>query len=110
MELLDSIVIKLWQLESSGRLNPPDGDNGDAVGPLQLHLCMLQDVNKYYGKNLKPDDRLDLQLSKTIAKAYICMWLLENQEEIAVRIFNGGPRGWRSSSTDEYWEKFKKLK
>jgi len=109
MVLLDSIVEKLWQLESSGRLSPPDGDGGDAVGPLQLHIEVLLDVNKYFDFNFKPDDRKDLAKSKLIAKAYITMWLMENQEEIAVRISKGGPRGWRSESTNKYWEKYKNL-
>ncbi len=110
MDLLDSIVEKLWQLESSGRLNPPDGDGGDAVGPLQLHLGVLKDVNKYFDFNFVPDDRKDLTKSKFIAKAYITMWIMENNEEIGVRIFNGGPRGWRSETTDNYWNKYKDLK
>jgi len=112
-KLLNSIVEKLLLLESNGKLNPAAGDNGDAVGPLQLHLCVLKDVNKYYGTNFVSNDRQDLEKSKWLAVMYIAMWLPTDGsprltiEEIAVRIFNGGPKGWRNTSTDNYWKKYK---
>ena len=117
---LSALVAKLWQQESGGRLIVPDGDNGDAVGPLQLHTEVLKDVNKYYGTNFTDSDRRDLEKSKQIAAMYISMWMprestlskfsgqggkftdksraRQSAEEIAVRIFNGGPRGWRSDT------------
>jgi hypothetical protein len=109
-DFADTIVDKLWQRESSRRLNPLDGDGGDAVGPLQLHIGVLIDVNKYYGTNFTPQDRRDYAKSRQIALMYINMWLNKNVEEIAVRIFNGGPRGWQKKTTDAYWDEYKKLK
>jgi hypothetical protein len=105
-DFADSIVEKLWLLESNGKLNPAAGDNGEAIGPLQLHPGVLLDINKYYGTNFILADRRDLNKSKQIAAMYIAMWLELNSEEIAVRIFNGGPRGWRSKNTDEYYKKY----
>lgn len=107
---LNSVIKRLWQQESGSRLNPPAGDGGDAVGPLQLHPEVLLDVNKYYGTKFIDSDRRDLTKSKQIAAMYISMWLRRSDEEIAVRIFNGGPRGWASTSTDAYWKKYLKLK
>ncbi len=103
---IDAMLNKIWLIESAGRLNPPAGDNGLAVGPLQLHPEALLDVNKYYGTKFIDSDRRDLEKSKQITLLYITMWFEQNAEEIAVRIFNGGPRGWRSESTDEYWNKY----
>jgi hypothetical protein len=105
-EILNSIINKIHIVESNGKSSVPVGDNGKAVGPLQLHQCVLDDVNKYYGMNFQSGDRKDLEKSKLIARAYIIMWILENQEEIAVRIFNGGPRGWEKPATEKYWQKY----
>jgi len=109
-ENTENIINKLWQIESGRRLNPPDGDGGDAVGPLQLHLDVLKDVNRYFDADFAAADRKDLAKSKQIAKLYIQMWLQKNAEEIAVRIFNGCPRGFKSDLTDNYWNNYKNLK
>lgn len=106
--LVETIEL-LWQQESSGRLNPPVGDDGRAVGPLQIHMCVLTDVNKYYGTNFKSVDRKYLTKSKQIAAMYIAMWQEIYKREIAVRIFNGGSRGWRKTSTNKYWNDVRKL-
>ena len=39
----------LLQVESCGNPNPPDGDGGLAVGVLQMHPCMVEDVNRILG-------------------------------------------------------------
>jgi hypothetical protein len=107
---LDGVIEKIHFVESGGRLNPPDGDGGRAAGPLQLHKCTIDDVNFYYGQNFTYTDRYDLETAKQIAKLYIAMWMHLQKEEIACRIFNGGPRGWQKKSTDGYWEKIRGLK
>lgn len=105
---LDELIEKIWQVESSGRLNPPDGDSGEAAGPLQIHKCVIDDVNRRYGMDFSYADRRDLDKSKQIAKLYVTMWLEFHKQEIAARIFNGGPRGWQKKSTDAYWLKIQK--
>ena len=107
---LDKLITKIYVVESGGRLNPPDGDGGRAVGALQLHKCVIDDVNFYYGQNFTYTDRHDLNKAKQIAKLYIAMWMHKQREEIAARIFNGGPRGWQKKSTDKYWQKIQKTK
>lgn len=102
---LDALIESIWFVESSCRTTPPDGDGGEAVGPLQLHGCVLADVNNYYGTGFRASDARDLAIAKQIAAMYIRMWMDKRKTEIAARIFKGGPRGWRKKSTDEYWEK-----
>jgi hypothetical protein len=104
---LDDVVEKIHFVESSGRLNPPDGDGGRAVGALQLHKCVVDDVNRHYQTNFSYADRRDFPKARLIAQLYIAWWMHIHKEEIACRIFNGGPRGWRKQSTDAYWEKIK---
>ncbi|HIJ67259.1 MAG TPA: hypothetical protein HPP51_03120 [Planctomycetes bacterium] len=100
---LDELIEKIHQVEASGRLNPPDGDGGKSAGPLQLHECVVDDVNRYRGTDFAYEDRRDPEKARRIAKLYITMWLQIHRDEIAARIFNGGPRGWRKKSTDGYW-------
>ena len=107
---LDELIEKIWLTESSGRLDPPDGDGGLAVGPLQLHKCVIDDVNRYWRTNFSYADRRDLHKSKQIARLYVTMWLDIHKQEIAARIYNGGPRGWQKKTTDEYWQRVQKQK
>jgi len=106
---LDELIEKIWLKESSGRLKPPDGDGGAAVGPLQIHKKAIDDVNKFYGTKYTLDDVRQIAPAKEVARLYVTLWLEKHKEEIAARIYNGGPRGWRKKSTDEYWEDVKKL-
>jgi len=107
---LDELIEKIWLTESSGRLDPPAGDGGRAVGPLQIHKCVIDDVNRRYRTNFSYADRRDLHKSKQIAKLYVTMWLDIHKQEIAARIYNGGPRGWQKKTTDEYWQRVQKQK
>jgi hypothetical protein len=109
-EWLDKLIDKIWQVESSGRLELPDGDSGDAIGPLQIHKEVLIDINHAYGTNFGIEDCRDIQKAKIIARLYINRWMDEHKEEIAARIFNGGPRGWERPITTGYWSKIKNQK
>ncbi|MCJ7777634.1 MAG: hypothetical protein MUP16_04905 [Sedimentisphaerales bacterium] len=102
---LDELIERIWTVESGRQLAPPDGDGGQAIGPLQIHQCVLDDVNKHYGTNYTRSDLRRSGKAKIIARMYIEMWMERHKEEIACRIFNGGPRGWNEKSTDNYWSK-----
>ncbi len=44
------ICFGVWEVEAGGRnFSPPDGDNGRAVGPLQVHTVMVDEVNRIQG-------------------------------------------------------------
>ena len=107
---LDELVEKIWFVESSGRFNPPAGDGGKAGGPLQIHPGVIDDVNFYYQTSFTYEDRHDIEKARQIAKLYILFWMNAYKEEIAARIYNGGPRGWRKESTDDYWRKIEGVK
>jgi len=106
---LDKLLTKIHVVESGGQLEPPDGDGGRAVGALQLHKCVVDDVNRHYQTNFSYADRRDFPKARLIARLYIRMWLDAHKEEIACRIFNGGPRGWQKTSTDAYWKRIKNI-
>ena len=109
-DFLNDLIDKIWKQESSGRLNPPDGDGGRAVGPLQIHQEALTDVNQRFGLNFTLDDMRDIKKAKLVAKLYITMYLDNNLEEISARIFHYGPAGWRGKDVDGYWEKIKNIR
>jgi len=107
---LDELIRRLWIIESGGQLNPCPGDDGKAIGPLQIHPAVVKDVNKFCGARFSLEDRRDLAKSKEIARLYITYWMQRHREEIASRIWNGGPRGWQKKTTDEYWQKMQNLR
>lgn len=105
---LTRINTDLISAESAAENNVLTGDNGKAFGPLQIHQGVITDINRYYGANYRIRDTCDIESAKEIARLYITMWMEINREEIAARIFNGGPRGWRKTETDCYWAKIQK--
>ena len=102
---LEAVLDNIRQVESSGQSNPPPGDGGRAVGPYQLHKAAVDDVNRMFGVRFNYSDRTDTQKARLIAGLYISGWLEVHRAEIAARIYNGGPRGWRKQSTNAYWAK-----
>jgi len=102
---LDILIEKIHAVEASGQLTCPDGDGGRSVGPMQLTKAAVGDVNYYWGTHYSYEDRRDLTCAKQIARLYISMWIEIMQEEIAARIYNGGPRGFEKESTKKYFDR-----
>ncbi len=97
----------LHQVEASGRKGPIKGDNGKALGPLQIHLDYWKDA----GVPGQYSDCADLAYSKRVVLAYLKRYapaaLKAGDWEILARIHNGGPRGHRRKATVQYWRKVK---
>ena len=97
----------IQQVESSGRANVPDGDNGEAIGPFQIHYdywCDSQVGGSY-------EDCHNLDYSKRVVIAYWKRYakraLKNNDYEALSRIHNGGPGGVHVKATVAYWLKVK---
>lgn len=97
--LIDALV----HVESNGEVHAV-GDNGKAVGPLQIHKEVVDDVNKAYGTNYTYDDRKSIDKSREICRKYLLLHggSRASNEKYA-RIWNGGPGGHRKRSTRRYW-------
>jgi hypothetical protein len=66
------LVILLCSIESGGRINPPPGDNGKAIGCLQIHPIMKREVNRIIGyKRFTCADRRDPVKSYAMAITYL---------------------------------------
>jgi hypothetical protein len=88
--------------------NPHDvmyGDNGRALGPLQIHRIAWED-SRVPGSYRQC---LGLQYSTAVAINYWSRYcpraLQEVNEEILSRTWNGGPRGMEKASTKKYWQR-----
>jgi hypothetical protein len=95
----------LHHVETSGRLGPIKGDNGAALGPLQIHRVYFQDsgVKGHYSQVA------DLAFARRVATAYLKRYAPKAWERGDVvtlaRIHNGGPQGHRKQATLAYARK-----
>jgi len=120
------LLAALIAVESGGDCNAI-GDNGKAVGCLQIHPIMVDDCNRILdikGKGqqkvarpfrFKKSDREFDSVSRNMAVTYL-RWYGDRQwhknigmgkYEFYARIWNGGPDGWSEEATVKYWGKVK---
>ncbi len=97
----------IHKTETGGRIGAIKGDNGKALGPLQIHKICFLDVAK---KGEKYENCADLEFSKEILRRYCAKYApkdLSNQNwEACARLWNSGPN-WKSKFhlTQRYWGK-----
>ena len=90
------------------------GDNGKAIGCLQIWKTVVDDVNKYSKVKYSYADRYNKMKSYEIFKLYIGHYATKKRRgrkptnEDMARIWNGGPNGYKKTSTIKYWNKVKK--
>ena len=103
----------VWQVET-GQCPGPDcplGDGGNALGPLQIWRIAWTDVQKP-GESY--EDCKDLDYSVEIFRRYTARYATakrlghEPTNEDLARIWNGGPNGFKKTSTKIYWSKVNK--
>jgi len=111
---IETLLDVLQDVESNN--NPTAiGDNGNAYGILQIWKTVIADVNRIYNTSYVHKDAFDPQKARDIARKYLGYYgkVYSNNEkqnpdyETLARIWNGGPRGYQKSSTDNYWGKVK---
>ena len=105
----DSFFRALHIVETSGRTGPILGDNGRALGPLQIHKAYHADarIGGDYARCA------DLDYSKRVVTAYLQRyapqaWAAGDVVTLA-RIHNGGPRGASKPATVAYGDKVARL-
>jgi hypothetical protein len=99
----DSFFRALHIVETSGKLGPTIGDNGKALGPLQIHRAYHADsrVAGDYSRCA------DLDYSKRVVTAYLKRyapkaWAAGTDIETLARVHNGGPKGATKPATKGY--------
>ena len=91
------------------------GDGGKSFGILQIQQIAIDDVNERFGTSYTHEDAFDINCAEEIFELYVTIWSrhLEKKEqrvvtdEDIVRIWNGGPRGYKKKSTLHYLHKYK---
>jgi hypothetical protein len=95
----------LHHVETSGRLGPIRGDNGAALGPLQIHRVYFQDS----GVKGSYSQVAELAFARRVATAYFKRYAPKAWERGDVvtlaRVHNGGPSGHRKTATLAYARK-----
>lgn len=106
--LIDLVAI----IESEGNTMAV-GDNGKAFGILQIQQPTVDDFNNWNGTNYRARDMLgNEKLSRKVFKDYIKNYATEmrigRKPTVidAVRIWNGGPNGYKKNNTLKYLYKF----
>jgi len=89
-------------LVTGGRLGRTIGDNGKALGPLQIHRA-------YHADSRMAGDYsrcADLEYSKRVVTAYLQRYALQawaaGDVETLARVHNGGPKGAIKPATKSY--------
>lgn len=108
-----SLLLAMAQVESAGRPSTI-GDGGCARGALQIHRCVVVDVNRLHSTRFTHKDAHDPTKARQMAFLYLSHYCSERrlgrkptQEDVA-RVWVGGPDGWREAGTINYWNKVKK--
>lgn len=104
----DSFWRALHVVETGGKRGAIVGDNGAALGPLQIHRRYWQDA-RVSGRY---EDCADLAYSIKVASSYLKKyaqkaWQSGDVETLA-RIHNGGPQGDKKPATLHYADKVKR--
>lgn len=110
----DRLIDALVRVESNG--NPRAvGDNGKALGVLQIWDVVIKDVNRVTGSRYVHADAFDPAKARAICRAYLAHYGTAKRlgrqptDQDLARIWNGGPNGWRNASTLKYWHKVAKV-
>lgn len=103
----DSFFRALHIVETSGKLGPTIGDQGRALGPLQIH-------KSYHADSRVAGDYArcaDLEYSKRVVTAYLQRYAptayAVGDVEVLARVHNGGPKGATKPATKSYATKVK---
>jgi hypothetical protein len=107
MTTLSNLISALIIVESSGN-DLAIGDNGRAVGPLQIHRGVVLDVNRITGSHYRHQDMTNRVAARAVCQAYLTHYGRGATTEQLARRWNGGPTGDRKSATVAYWAKVKK--
>lgn len=105
----DSFFRALHIVETGGKRGPILGDNGRALGPLQIHRGYHADA-RIAGDYSRC---ADLDYSKRVVSAYLerhapAAWVAGDVTTLA-RVHNGGPRGASKQTTINYGAKVARL-
>jgi hypothetical protein len=92
----------------SGNNDQAIGDQGRAIGCLQIHKAVVLDVNKFTGSDYRHQDMTNRAQARAVCEAYLRHYGRGKTTEQQARIWNGGPTGDRKQATVAYWRRVQK--
>jgi len=112
----DNFFTALWQIESSSRINPPDGDNGNAIGPYQIWRGYWIDAKEYDPSLVANGETYescrDKAYSEKVVRAYMSRYgnarrigRTPTVQDLAA-IHNGGPNGFKRIDSNENLKRY----
>jgi len=105
---LNSLISALMIVESSNN-DLAIGDQGRAIGCLQIHKAVVLDVNRITGSHYRHQDMTNRVAARAVCQAYLTHYGKGKSTEEQARIWNAGPQGHKKKqATDAYWVKVKK--
>jgi hypothetical protein len=104
---LHSLISALMIVESSNN-DMAIGDQGRAIGCLQIHKAVVLDVNRITGSHYRHQDMTNRVQARAVCEAYLKHYGRGATTEQLARRWNGGPTGDRKQATAGYWSKVKK--
>jgi hypothetical protein len=104
--ILTNLIAALILVESSGN-DLAIGDNGQALGPLQIHRAVVEDANRISRRSYQWHRMTNRAEAIQVCAIYLGHYASGKTTEAASRIWNGGPQGHRKASTIAYWRKVK---
>jgi hypothetical protein len=107
MTTISNLISALIIVESSGN-DMAIGDNGKAIGPLQIHKAVVLDVNRITGSHYQWQQMTNRAQARAVCEAYLKHYGKNCSTEQLARRWNGGPTGDRKPATEAYWAKVKK--
>lgn len=109
----DRLVNAIIYVESRGN-DSAIGDNGKAVGCLQIHPIAVREANRILNRDVYSiEDRYSrsksIEIFNIISEEYECCqeYTFTEYAEIVSRRWNGGPKGDNKKCTEKYWKKVK---
>ena len=104
MTTLSNLISALIIVESSGN-DLAIGDQGRAIGCLQIHKAVVVDVNRFTGSNYRHQDMTNRAAARAVCQAYLTHYGRGATTEQLARRWNGGPTGDRKTATVAYWRR-----
>jgi len=104
---LTNLISALMLVESSNN-DLAIGDQGRAIGCLQIHKAVVLDVNRITGSHYRHQDMTNRVQARAVCQAYLIHYGRGATTEQLARRWNGGPTGDRKTATEAYWAKVKK--
>jgi hypothetical protein len=101
MTTLSNLISALIIVESSNN-DLAVGDQGRAIGCLQIHKAVVLDVNRITGSHYKHSEMTNRVAARAVCETYLKAYGKGASIEQLARRWIGGPTGDRKSATEAY--------